>query len=330
MAFSKKLGECRCERCDYFWKPKPVNGNYIEPTSCAKCKSKVWNKPRKYNLGTLESALIVTKREKPTGRAAAKAKKVAIETDFNIVPGDIITTSWNTGPYEVVEVNQLKNKKYSLTLVLPGTKKNKDGKYSENDLFWVNNITREGNHYPSGEVGEVFVQKNSKANANGVFTEYETLVIAKTKKLSFEILLATEYGLWYVSHRIELGTYGSLGLPSRSKYRTAFESREKALLGEANDIGLKHSRNPEIMRPLQEFLNNLNDAFAAFEQFKPTLEKLRKEGLRSGSYDWWKSRWYEFVDYKGNDSYSERIRKNDLEKLFPKVWQIYQGEFTKL
>lgn len=87
MSFDKTKGECFCERCGHYWKPKPFGAKddyYIEPKSCAKCKSKVWNQPRvyagKYISGTL------ARRFKPTGRAAAQLKKPTerIPPEFNM------------------------------------------------------------------------------------------------------------------------------------------------------------------------------------------------------------------------------------------------------
>ena len=243
MPFSKELGECLCMRCGHWWKPKPDdNGEYSEPKSCAKCKSKVWNKSRKYNLGTLESTLIVHHREKLTGRAAAKAKKVE--------------------------------------------------------------------------------DKN--------FKEYETLVIADKKKLKIDLRLATENGLWYVGHRIESGTYGSFCGPSRNKYRTAYGSREEAIVCEIKDIVQFHSCYPEIIKAGQVFLDNWRKVVSVFEQFKPTLKKLQSEGFRSGGYDYWKSRWYEFVRWTGNETKDERKVKHELELLFPDVWQNFKSAFTEI
>jgi len=76
VSYDEKTGHCFCERCGYDWTVRQkFNGNNyyrIEPRSCAKCKSKVWNHPRvyagKYVSGTL------AKRFKPTGRAAARQR----------------------------------------------------------------------------------------------------------------------------------------------------------------------------------------------------------------------------------------------------------------
>jgi hypothetical protein len=72
MSYDNKTGICFCHRCGYEWRPKQkiIGDSYhwIEPKSCARCKSKVWNQPRvyagKYISGTL------ARRFKPTGRAA--------------------------------------------------------------------------------------------------------------------------------------------------------------------------------------------------------------------------------------------------------------------
>lgn len=75
MSFYKEKGNCFCERCGHSWhssKMDAQNKDFLEPKSCGKCKSKVWNQPRtyagKYISGTL------AKRFKPTGRAANKSK----------------------------------------------------------------------------------------------------------------------------------------------------------------------------------------------------------------------------------------------------------------
>lgn len=76
MSFHSKYGNCFCERCGHSWHSSKMTANnveFIQPTSCARCKSKVWNQPRvyagKYISGTL------ARRFKPTGRAAAKLKQ---------------------------------------------------------------------------------------------------------------------------------------------------------------------------------------------------------------------------------------------------------------
>lgn len=61
---------CTCERCGYVWK---TIGKSKVPTSCAKCKSKGWNKPRVYS-GKYVNATIC-QRTKPTGRKAANEKQ---------------------------------------------------------------------------------------------------------------------------------------------------------------------------------------------------------------------------------------------------------------
>jgi hypothetical protein len=79
MSFDKKNGESFCERCGYEWKTKsfdsPREGRiFIEPRSCAKCKSKVWNQPRTYGGKWLNGNYPMARRWKTTGRAAIKLK----------------------------------------------------------------------------------------------------------------------------------------------------------------------------------------------------------------------------------------------------------------
>jgi hypothetical protein len=75
MSFDKTTGFCFCERCGYEWKTKPFDSRelkkivFIEPRSCAGCKSKVWNQPRVYSGKYISGTL--ARRFKPTGRAAA-------------------------------------------------------------------------------------------------------------------------------------------------------------------------------------------------------------------------------------------------------------------
>lgn len=69
-----------------------------------------------------------------------------------------------------------------------------------------------------------------------------------------------------------------------------------------------------------------NQAAIAFELFRPTFEKLQRDGL-GGGRDWWRSRWYEWVGYSGHDSHAEWKRKNDLERCFPDAWAIYEQVF---
>lgn len=65
--------DCTCERCGHTWETRSSwyssQKNQL-PKSCAKCKSKGWNKPRVY-AGKYTEATIL-KREKPTGRKAKK------------------------------------------------------------------------------------------------------------------------------------------------------------------------------------------------------------------------------------------------------------------
>lgn len=78
MSFYKDKGNCFCERCGYAWiaSINYQNGKfvYFEPKSCAKCKSKVWNKPRVYSNTKNFSGVCFAQREKPTGRQAAKLR----------------------------------------------------------------------------------------------------------------------------------------------------------------------------------------------------------------------------------------------------------------
>jgi len=55
------------------------NKEFLEPKSCGKCKSKVWNQPRTY-AGKYISG-VLAKRFKPTGRAAASAADRHKQTD---------------------------------------------------------------------------------------------------------------------------------------------------------------------------------------------------------------------------------------------------------
>ena len=76
MSFDPEKGLCNCERCAHVWTAtKLMDDGFMEPSACAKCKSKVWNRPRvyagKFVTGTL------ARRFKPTGRAAAKLKAKA-------------------------------------------------------------------------------------------------------------------------------------------------------------------------------------------------------------------------------------------------------------
>lgn len=79
MSFNKNTGNSFCERCGHQWysiyRSGYRKGEFIEPRSCGKCKSKVWNKPRVYGGKYLDGLAPMAKRYKPTGRAA-KAKKM--------------------------------------------------------------------------------------------------------------------------------------------------------------------------------------------------------------------------------------------------------------
>ena len=67
-----------CNRCNYHWKSKKTEN----PKSCAKCKSKVWNKLRKYNVLNKET---LAKRFKPTGRAAIKFSSLKTKYDYFVL-----------------------------------------------------------------------------------------------------------------------------------------------------------------------------------------------------------------------------------------------------
>lgn len=73
MPYDKDDHTCFCYRCDYIWKATPdKTGKIIEPTACAGCKQTNWNKERKYK--TKKSFLVITRRDAPSGRRAAKLK----------------------------------------------------------------------------------------------------------------------------------------------------------------------------------------------------------------------------------------------------------------
>jgi hypothetical protein len=67
---------------------------------------------------------------------------------------------------------------------------------------------------------------------------------------------------------------------------------------------------------------------AAFEAFEPHLKKLRAERL-NGSYEWWRSRWSEFVNHQGGDEKAVWERKSRLYSLFDEVWEHYECELTE-
>ncbi len=68
-------------------------------------------------------------------------------------------------------------------------------------------------------------------------------------------------------------------------------------------------------------------AAMAFESFKPTMLKLQQEGYSSIDKDWWRSRWHDWLGYKGCDTEREWKRKHELDLLFPDVWGLYANEF---
>lgn len=67
-------------------------------------------------------------------------------------------------------------------------------------------------------------------------------------------------------------------------------------------------------------------ASVAFETFRPVMEKL-KATLSPSGYWWWRSRWYEWVGYKGSDSHAEWQKKHDVDRAFNDVWELFETEF---
>ncbi len=37
----------KCLRCEYKWFPKPIDGKFVKPLVCPKCKSPYWDKIKK-------------------------------------------------------------------------------------------------------------------------------------------------------------------------------------------------------------------------------------------------------------------------------------------
>ena len=45
--YETNLKPCICERCDFVWYPRINQYGEISLKICPKCKSKLWNKPKK-------------------------------------------------------------------------------------------------------------------------------------------------------------------------------------------------------------------------------------------------------------------------------------------
>jgi hypothetical protein len=87
-----------------------------------------------------------------------KDQSAVTTEDLDIIPGDIVKTSWNTGPYKVVRVSQ----NGSLVVVLPDAKPFKNGGYKESDYFYINDVSKSGDRYISGNE-EIFVTKTAES-----------------------------------------------------------------------------------------------------------------------------------------------------------------------
>ena len=83
MSFEPKNGRCLCERCGHVWWTSFTYSlqKYVEPRSCAKCKSKGWNKPRVYGGKYLDGSAAMAKRYKATGRKAANLRPEKIRAE---------------------------------------------------------------------------------------------------------------------------------------------------------------------------------------------------------------------------------------------------------
>ena len=87
---------------------------------------------------------------------------------LGLEPGDVVRTSYGTGPYDIEEVLEYPR---GFTLVLtnalhpPG--RSKAGKVREADLFWINGVVREadGRLTSRGGADEVFVVERGRAIA---------------------------------------------------------------------------------------------------------------------------------------------------------------------
>jgi hypothetical protein len=88
------------------------------------------------------------------------------KTALGISTGDIVSTSYNTGPYEVWDIYSLDRGLISLELIAPGAPR--PGRRESH--FWLNNIRREGDRWFNPRGDEIFVEPSHRPQQTGLFT----------------------------------------------------------------------------------------------------------------------------------------------------------------
>jgi hypothetical protein len=93
--------------------------------------------------------------------------KPPFKTALGISTGDIVSTSYNTGPYEVWDIYPLDRGLISLELIAPGAPR--PGRRESH--FWLNNIRREGDRWFNAHDDEIFVTPSHAPQQAGLFHE---------------------------------------------------------------------------------------------------------------------------------------------------------------
>lgn len=83
---------------------------------------------------------------------------------------------------------------------------------------------------------------------------------------------------------------------------------------------------PILFDPIPEDAHRF--AVLAFERFRPEMEKL-KATLSPSGYDWWRSRWYEWIGFVHSEPHEVWKEKYDLNMAFEDVWAIFKDELNK-
>lgn len=88
-------------------------------------------------------------------------------TALGISTGDIVSTSYGTGPYEVWDIYRLQGGLISLELIEPGCRA--PGRRESH--FWLNNIRRDGDRWFNPHGDEIFVTPSHTPQQAGLFSE---------------------------------------------------------------------------------------------------------------------------------------------------------------
>jgi hypothetical protein len=92
--------------------------------------------------------------------------KPPFKTALGISTGDIVSTSYRTGPYEVWDIHPLDRGLISLELIAPGAPR----PHRRESHVWLNTIRRDGDRWFNQHDDEIFVTPMHEPQQAGLFT----------------------------------------------------------------------------------------------------------------------------------------------------------------